>query len=157
MHTSSLAYTSSYTNHERPNLSYPVVLGSSSFWFSLSNNPSISCSEGNPNFQMMQTSLTLVGFTQPQATLPIIEDIQNNAKGFTSSILWLFPEPVYCRRQDFMLWTGHEKVFQGFLARIEAICKNLLCLCMENMGSYLSMQEHHRSQRDRWHFNSGDT
>ena len=36
--------------------------------------------------------------------LPIIEDTQNNAKGFTSRILWYFPEPFF--------WTmskpGHE-------------------------------------------------
>ena len=42
----------------------------------------------------------MVGFTQPQAALPIIEDAQNNAKGFTSRILWLFPEPVFCKMSD---------------------------------------------------------
>lgn len=52
---------------------------------------------------MTQTTFTLVGFTQPQAALPIIEDIQNNAKGFTSRILWIFPEPVFCRMKDSQL------------------------------------------------------
>lgn len=52
---------------------------------------------------MTQTTFTLVGFTQPQAALPIIEDIQNNAKGFTSRILWIFPEPVFCTMKDSML------------------------------------------------------
>ena len=55
---------------------------------------------GNANFRMTQTTFTMVGFTQPQAALPIIEDIQNNAKGFTSRILWIFPEPVFCRMKD---------------------------------------------------------
>lgn len=52
---------------------------------------------------MTQTSFTMVGFTQPQAALPIIEDVQNNAKGFTSRILWFFPEPIFCKPQDAML------------------------------------------------------
>lgn len=52
---------------------------------------------------MNQTSFTLVGFTQPQAALPIIEDLQNNAKGFTSRLLWWFPTPVFCKMRDTML------------------------------------------------------
>jgi len=52
---------------------------------------------------MTQTTFTMVGFTQPQAALPIIEDIQNNAKGFTSRILWIFPEPVFRRMKDSQL------------------------------------------------------
>lgn len=63
---------------------------------------------GNANFQMTQTTFTMVGFTQPQAALPIIEDIQNNAKGFTSRILWIFPEPVFCTLKDSKL-TEDEK------------------------------------------------
>ena len=42
---------------------------------------------GDANFRMTQTSFTLVGFTQPQAALPIIKDVQNNAKGLTSLIV----------------------------------------------------------------------
>ena len=58
---------------------------------------------GNANFKMTQTSFTLVGFTQPQSALPIIEDLQNNAKGFTSRLLWWFPKPVFCKMRDTML------------------------------------------------------
>ena len=63
---------------------------------------------------MTQTSFTLVGFTQPQTALPIIEDIQNNAKGFTSRVLWLFPEPVYCRMQDSLLTPQESERLKGF-------------------------------------------
>lgn len=55
---------------------------------------------GNPNYRMTQTSFTLMGFTQPQTALPIIEDAQNNAKGFTSRLLWFFPKPVFCSLKD---------------------------------------------------------
>ena len=58
---------------------------------------------GNANYRMTQTSFTMVGFTQPQAALPIIEDAQNNAKGFTSRILWFFPEPIFSRLKESML------------------------------------------------------
>jgi hypothetical protein len=52
---------------------------------------------------MNQTSFTLLGFTQLQTALPIIEDQQNNAKGFTSRLLWYFPEPVFCKIRDTIL------------------------------------------------------
>ena len=52
---------------------------------------------------MNQTSLQLLGFTQPQSALPIINDCQNNAKGFTSRILWYFPTPIYSRLADLEL------------------------------------------------------
>jgi hypothetical protein len=58
---------------------------------------------GNANFNMAQTSFTLLGFTQPHTAMPIIEDTQNNAKGFTSRFLWFFPEPVFCRMRDTVL------------------------------------------------------
>jgi hypothetical protein len=58
---------------------------------------------GNANFNMEQTTFTLVGFTQPHTAMPIIQDTQNNAKGFTSRFLWFFPEPVYCRMRDTVL------------------------------------------------------
>lgn len=65
---------------------------------------------GNTNFKMNQTSFTLVGFTRPQAALPII-DLQKNAKGFTSRLLWWFPTPVFCILRDTMLQeTETEKV-----------------------------------------------
>jgi hypothetical protein len=46
---------------------------------------------------MQQTSFNLLGFTQPHTAMPIIEDLQNNAKGFTSRFLWYFPKPVFCK------------------------------------------------------------
>jgi hypothetical protein len=52
---------------------------------------------------MDQTSFTLLDFTQPQTAMPIIEDTQNNAKGFTSRLLWYFPTPIFCKMQDTML------------------------------------------------------
>ena len=52
---------------------------------------------------MNQTSLQLLGFTQPQSALPIIDNAQNNAKGFTSRILWYFPTPIYSRLADLEL------------------------------------------------------
>ena len=32
-----------------------------------------------------------------QHYLYIIQDAQNNAKGFTSRLLWFFPKPVFCK------------------------------------------------------------
>ena len=62
---------------------------------------------------MNQTSFTMFGFTQPQTALPIIEDAQNNAKGFTSRILWFFPEPVFCKMSETRLEVADkEKVTQ---------------------------------------------
>ena len=46
---------------------------------------------------MNQTTFTLLGFTQPQTALPIIRNAENNAKGFTSRILWYFPTPIFRR------------------------------------------------------------
>ena len=57
---------------------------------------------GNANFNMEQTTFTLLGFTQPHTAMPIIHDTQN-AKGFTSRFLWFFPQPVYCRMKDTVL------------------------------------------------------
>ncbi len=58
---------------------------------------------GNANFNMAQTSFTLLGFMQLHTAMPIIEDTQNNAKGFTSRFLWFFPEPVFCQVRDTVL------------------------------------------------------
>ena len=69
---------------------------------------------GNANFNMAQTSFTLLGFTQPQTAMPIIEDTQNNAKGFTSRFLWFFPEPVFCRMQDTLLNDGETSEVEAF-------------------------------------------
>lgn len=55
---------------------------------------------GNANYRMTQTSFTLICFTQPQTALSIIEDAHDNAKGFTSRLLWFFPKPVFCSLKD---------------------------------------------------------
>ena len=57
---------------------------------------------------MSQTSFTLLGFTQPQTALPIIHNAENNAKGFTSRILWYFPNPIFRRLAESEL-TEEEK------------------------------------------------
>lgn len=44
-----------------------------------------------------------MGFTQPHAALPVIQDTSNNAKGFTSRILWYFPQPVFAKFEDTIL------------------------------------------------------
>jgi hypothetical protein len=41
--------------------------------------------------------------------MPIIEDKQNNSKGFTSRLLWYFSTPVFCKMQDTIL-ADKEKV-----------------------------------------------
>lgn len=46
--------------------------------------------------------------TQPYAAMPVIQDQSNNAKGFTSRILWYFPEPVFAKFEDTML-TAEER------------------------------------------------
>ena len=69
---------------------------------------------GNANFRMAQTSFTMLGFTQPQTALPIIEDAQNNAKGFTSRILWFFPEPVFCKMAETRLTPVEKKTARSF-------------------------------------------
>lgn len=35
--------------------------------------------------------------------MPITEDLQNNAKGFTSRLLWYFPKPVFCKFRETIL------------------------------------------------------
>ena len=56
---------------------------------------------------MERTSFSLLGFTQPLSALPIIQDSSNNAKGFTSRILWYFPQPVFAKFEDTIL-NDHE-------------------------------------------------
>lgn len=85
---------------------------------------------GNANFRMTQTSFTMFGFTQPQTALPIIEDVQNNAKGFTSRILWFFPEPVYCKMQDTRLTAEENSTVETF--QNELGIKDVLYLHVHN-------------------------
>lgn len=63
---------------------------------------------------MTQTSFTMFGFTQPQTALPIIEDVQNNVKGFTSRIMWYFPEPVFCKMQATKLSMAEKATVKNF-------------------------------------------
>lgn len=59
---------------------------------------------------MERTSFSLLGFTQPFAPLPVIQDQSNNAKGFTSRILWFFPQPVFAKFEETLL-TEEETAF----------------------------------------------
>jgi hypothetical protein len=67
---------------------------------------------------MTQTSFTLMGFTQPQTALPIIEDAQNNAKGFTSRLLWFFPKPVFCSLKDTNLTPEESVLVKDFKCKL---------------------------------------
>lgn len=69
---------------------------------------------GNANFNMSRTSFSFFGMTQPYAAMPVIQDQSNNAKGFTSRILWFFPEPVFTKFEDTMLTPKETKIAQGF-------------------------------------------
>ena len=60
---------------------------------------------------MGRTSFSLLGFTQPFAALPVIQDQSNNAKGFTSRILWFFPQPVFAKFEDTLILTDEETAF----------------------------------------------
>ena len=63
---------------------------------------------------MNQTSFTLVGFTQPHTAMPIIEDLDNNAKVFTSRILWYFPKLVFCKMQETRLTLNEKSTVAQF-------------------------------------------
>lgn len=52
--------------------------------------------------------------TQPCAAMPVIQDQSNNAKGFTSHILWYFPESVFAKFEDTMLTTEEKTLTQEF-------------------------------------------
>ncbi len=67
---------------------------------------------GNANFDMNQTSFTLLGFTQPHSALPILQDVESNAKGFTSRILWYFPRPIYSKFADLQLTEEDEQILK---------------------------------------------
>lgn len=71
---------------------------------------------------MQRTSFTFFGFTQPYTALPVIEDASNNAKGFTSRILWFFPEPVFSKMRDSILTPSECDVVESF---------------KENLGNYI--------------------
>ena len=69
---------------------------------------------GNANFNMSRTLFSFFGMTQPYAAMPVIQDQSNNAKGFTSRILWFFPEPVFAEFDDTMLTPKETTIAQEF-------------------------------------------
>lgn len=69
---------------------------------------------GNANFKMDRTSFSFLGFTQPYTALPVIQDTSNNAKGFTSRILWYFPQPVFAKFEDTLLTSDEKDVVDAF-------------------------------------------
>jgi hypothetical protein len=69
---------------------------------------------GNANFHMQRTSFTMMGFTQPHTAMPVIEDKANNAKGFTSRLLWYFPEPMFSKLRDTILTKEEQQSSQHF-------------------------------------------
>ncbi|KAK3737427.1 hypothetical protein QZH41_016900 [Actinostola sp. cb2023] len=60
---------------------------------------------GNANYKMSNNSFTMMGFTQPFSAIPIIKDTSNNVKGFTSRILWFFPQPICAKLRETTLTT----------------------------------------------------
>ena len=83
---------------------------------------------GNANYRMNQTSFTLLGFTQPETALPIIQDDQNNSKGFTSRLLWYFPKPVFCKLKDTVLSLEESTTIKRFKRELGMLPKvTLLC------------------------------
>lgn len=73
---------------------------------------------GNANFNMTRTSFSFFGMTQPYAALPVIQDQSNCAKGFTSRILWYFPEPVFAKLEDTILNEEEQNTVQEFLEEL---------------------------------------
>ena len=63
---------------------------------------------------MDRTSFSFLGFTQPYTALPVIQDTSNNAKGFTSRILWYFPQPVFAKFEDTLLTSDEKHVVDAF-------------------------------------------
>lgn len=87
---------------------------------------------------MTQTSFTLVGFTQPQSAHPIIEDLQNNAKGFTSRLIWWFPKPVFCKMRETMLEDTVREEVRTFIEQLGKPTPELLLIRLQ--------QKLHRTQ-----------
>lgn len=70
----------------------------------------------------------MFGFTQPQTALPIIQDSCNNTKGFTSRILWYFPQPTYCKMSETYLNVnekGQVKHFKNELGKSNVYSYNI--------------------------------
>ena len=87
---------------------------------------------GNANFDMNQTSFTLLGFTQPHSALPILQDVDSNAKGFTSRMLWYFPTPIYSKFADLKLTEEDEQLLsdtEELLGILDITIYNILIIC----------------------------
>jgi len=50
---------------------------------------------GDANFDMDSTSLTLAGFTQPAVARNLIESHSNYEKGLPQRFMWMFPKTTY--------------------------------------------------------------
>ena len=71
-----------------------------------------------------------MGFTQPFTAFPVIQDASNNAKGFTSRILWYFPQPVFATLQESMLSKDECNVVNTFREQLGQFTKpSLMTLC----------------------------
>lgn len=84
---------------------------------------------------MSRTSFSFFGMTQPYAALPVIQDQSNNAKGFTSRILWFFPEPVFAKLEDTMLKDEEQDTVEEF--------KEELGISYAHMGYYFNQSTLH--------------
>lgn len=73
---------------------------------------------GIGNFKMDRTSFSFLGFTQPYTALPEIQDTLHNAKGFTSRILWYFPQPVFAKFEDTLLTSDEKHVVDAFKEQV---------------------------------------
>lgn len=67
---------------------------------------------------MQRTSFNFIGFTQPYTAFPVIEDASNNAKGFTSRILWYFPKPVFATLRESILNEDECEVVTSFKEKL---------------------------------------
>lgn len=94
---------------------------------------------GNANFNMTRTSFSFFGMTQPYAAMPVIQDQSNNAKGFTSRILWFFPEPVFAKFEDTMLTPKETPIAQEFEEElsINTYIDSITTLIAINFTNYL--------------------
>ena len=92
---------------------------------------------GNAKYQMDEMSFTLIGFTESEQALPIIEDCNHNVRRFTSRLLWYFPKPIFCRLEDTLL-TLDESVkvsqFQSQLGKCISFAKLLYFLKRGKLG-----------------------
>jgi len=80
---------------------------------------------GNANFDIKNTSFSILGFTQPATAFPIIKDTLGNQNGFTNRFIWFFPKPIYSKFEDLTLspeeavkFTNHKKSIASSLTNL---------------------------------------